>query len=77
MISPTIDNAKRLATDTRSLGSLILTFGDGQYAMVSYGMTRPLCDAMRTVNNQIGTLIDNGTIVIPDALRTKGRAVTA
>jgi hypothetical protein len=68
---PPITDAKRVAFDNRALGAMILTFGDGSYATASYGLTRPLCDAMRSVNEQIADLIKSGTIKIPDAL--KGR----
>lgn len=64
-----ITDAKRVAFDNRALGALIVAFGDGQTATASYGLTRPLCDAMRSVNEQIFKLIQDGTIKIPDALR--------
>jgi hypothetical protein len=71
MNPPTINDAKKMAMDARALGVLILAFGGGQFGASSYGMTRPLCDAMRKVNERIAELIANGTIEIPDALRGK------
>lgn len=69
MNAPTINDAKRLATDARALGVLILSFGGNQFGTASYGMTRPMCDAMRKVNERIYELIQNGTIEVPDVLR--------
>ncbi len=71
MTPPAITDAKRIAFDARALGALILTFGDGHYATTSFGLTRPLCDAMKAVNERIAELIRDGTIKIPDALRHK------
>lgn len=70
MTRPEINDAKRLAYDYRAKGVLILSFGAGRYGTASYGMTRPLCDAMKSVNEQIAELIEQGTITIPPELGT-------
>lgn len=66
-----ITDAKRVAFDNRALGVLIIGFGGERVATTSYGLTRPLCDAMKSVNEQIADLIRNGTIIVPDVLRCK------
>jgi len=65
-----ISDAKDIAMRHRSIGALVLTVGDNQFAVTTYGHTRASCDAMRKVNEQIAECIRSGIIRIPDELRT-------
>lgn len=64
--APTIDEAKAVAVRHRRVGVIILSFTGCDYAAASYGMTRHACDAMRSVVDQIGELIEQGLITLPD-----------
>jgi hypothetical protein len=66
MTPPTIGEAKKLAYDLRAKGVIILAFENGKVNGASYGHSRPLCDAMGKVLDQIVDLIGDGGIVVPD-----------
>jgi len=66
MPHPTIGDAKALATKYRKRGVVILSFDADQYGVASFGHTRADCSAMRGVVEQIGDLIRDELIEIPD-----------
>lgn len=65
---PTIADAKRLATEQRCTGVLILYFQGGEYGYISYGHTRTTCNAMGQIGDDIFEHIGDGLIEVPSVL---------
>jgi hypothetical protein len=79
---PQILDAKELALRYRKVGALILTFDSKGFCFASYGMTRPMCDMMGHVGDQILARISDGTIspekeVPPNHYRPHGEGLIA
>lgn len=68
--TPTISDAKRLAIQYRRTGVLILSFGGERYSRSGYGMKREHCRAVKEVSDRIAALIEDGTIEVPDCIRS-------
>ena len=65
----TIQDAKDIAYKRRLAGgAVVVGFSGDVFAVVSYGMTRKKCGALRAVTDRIADLIADGTIEIPPEL---------
>ncbi len=65
MTIPSITEAKALALKHRKRGVLILTVGNGQYSLTTYGMTRADCNALRITSEDMARCIDDLLIDLP------------
>ena len=63
----TINDAKKIATDSRTPGVLVLQIDtEGHFSITTYGMKKQHCGAMKKVMDQIANLLSTGHIQVPD-----------